>query len=85
MMRVVRASLYGAGSGSGSRGLLLVRVIVGRGCCSRPWTAMLVAASVANVSAVGVCSAVLYPVVLASFFCVESGGCGGLSSIHLSK
>ena len=51
MMRVAGASLCGEGSGSGSRDQSLARVIVGLGCCSRPWSAIPVAASVASASA----------------------------------
>ncbi|KAG5388200.1 hypothetical protein IGI04_029741 [Brassica rapa subsp. trilocularis] len=51
MMRVAGASLCSEGSGSGSRDQSLARVIVGLGCCSRPWSAIPVAASVASASA----------------------------------
>ncbi|KAF3498561.1 hypothetical protein DY000_02053983 [Brassica cretica] len=48
---ISRVRLRFSGSGSGSRGQSLARVIVGLGCCSRPWSAIPVAASVASASA----------------------------------
>ena len=51
MMQVAGDSLCGEGSGSCSQGQSLAQVIVGLGCCSHPWSAIPVAASVASASA----------------------------------